>query len=85
MSKTFNPLVAQKLREARERAHLSQEEVATALHIRQQAYSKYETGTAGIPLRKLLKLCALLSIPVHHMLVLYEDETSDTPVTVEGN
>lgn len=81
MSKTFHPLVAQKLRDARRLAGKSQDDVAGHLHIGQQAYSRYETDT-GIPMRYLSKVCEFLDLSANELVALYNIDA--TPVGVEG-
>ena len=75
MSKTFDPQVAQKLREAREKANVSQSVLAAQLNISQQAYSRYEVDKeaagVGIPIRRLLRLCELLPLDRDEILDLY--------------
>jgi transcriptional regulator with XRE-family HTH domain len=78
MSKTSNPIVAQKLIEERKRAGKTQKQVAAHLGIAQQAYSRYETCDAGIPIRKLLRFCKYVGIPANDLLMHYEEEELQT-------
>ena len=52
----------QRIIEARKKSGLSQTQVAEALLITQQQYSRYEKGTNEIPIRYLIKLCELLKV-----------------------
>lgn len=57
-----------RLIEARKKAGLSQTQVANALQITQQQYSRYEKGDNELPLRYLVMLCSLLSISADWIL-----------------
>lgn len=74
----YTPPLARKLRELRKAAGESQETIAAYLGVGQQAYSKYETGTTEIPIRKLIKFCTRVNVPLDVFLPLYRE-----PVTLE--
>ena len=74
MSKTSHTLVAQKLRALRKAANKSQFDVAHHLGIGQQAYSSYETGRVGIPIRSLIKICDYFAVDMETFLLLYGAE-----------
>lgn len=54
--------------------HLTQTEIAHALHISQRSYSHYETGTREIPLEILISLCDYYHVSADYIL-----ERSDNP------
>ena len=61
-----------RLIEARKKAGLSQTQIANALQIPQQQYSRYEKGTNDLPIRYLVPICNLLSISSDWLLGLTE-------------
>ena len=69
-----------RLIEARKNAGLSQTQVANALQIPQQQYSRYEKGTNDLPIRYLVSICNLLSISSDWLLGLTE-----TPIVSKDN
>lgn len=56
------------IREIREDHNLTQEDVAKVLGIKQQAYSRYETGENEIPIRYLLVLCDYYQVSADYLL-----------------
>lgn len=53
---------------ARKQAGITQEEMAKLLDITQPAYSYYEKGEKPIPLKKIQKICEILSISMKALL-----------------
>ena len=51
--RTFATNIAMRLRSARERASLSQKQVADQLHVTPQAYGNWERGARGVPIELL--------------------------------
>ena len=45
-----------RLRDIREDKDLTQQQLATQLHIRQNTYSQYENGQRGLPMDMLIRL-----------------------------
>lgn len=60
--------------EARKKVGLSQTQIATALMIPQQQYSRYETGDNEIPIRYLIQLCQILKVSADWILGISQDE-----------
>lgn len=60
--------------EARKKAGLSQTQVATALMIPQQQYSRYEKGDNEIPIRYLIQLCQTLKVSADWILGISQEE-----------
>ena len=58
----------QRLRDLREDADLSQEEVGKILGILQTVYSRYERGVQNIPLEHLLKLADFYGTSTDYLL-----------------
>lgn len=69
-----------RLTEARKKAGLSQTQIANALQIPQQQYSRYEKGANDLPIRYLVPICNLLSISSDWLLGLTE-----TPMISKDN
>lgn len=57
-----------KLRELRLSHSYSQAELAYILCIRQEQYSKYESGVRELPLHLLVKLCTLYKVSADYIL-----------------
>lgn len=57
-----------KLRELRLSHSYSQAELAYILCIRQEQYSKYESGVRELPLHLLIKLCTLYKVSADYIL-----------------
>ena len=57
-----------RLRDLREDADLTQNQVAQYLNISQTGYSKYETGKNGIPTQVLIALAAFYGTSVDYLL-----------------
>lgn len=60
--------ISKNLRKARERAGLSQAEVAEKLELTSQGYGYYENGNRVIGLEYLLSLPAILGVPITSLL-----------------
>ena len=69
-------LTACRLRELREKHHLSQQKVADHLGISRTAYNKYESGAIR-PTRKLERLAALFGVSADYILGRTEDFPAD--------
>lgn len=54
--------------EARKKSGLSQTQVANALMIPQQQYSRYEKGDNELPIRYLIQLCELYNVSADWVL-----------------
>ena len=62
--------MANRLRDLREDAGLTQNQVAQYLNMSQTGYSKYETGENDIPTRVLIALAAFYVTRVDNILVI---------------
>ena len=62
--------------EARKKAGLSQMQIAEALMITQQQYSRYEKGTNELPIRYLIQICKLLKVSSDWILGINESTTT---------
>lgn len=54
---------SQQLVTLRQAAGISQEQLATQLHVSRQAVSKWENGTAVPDLDKIIQIAAILQVP----------------------
>ena len=57
-----------RITEARKKSGLSQTQVANALMIPQQQYSRYEKGDNELPIRYLIQLCELYQVSADWIL-----------------
>ena len=57
-----------RLRELREDNDLTQKELADYLHIQQNTYSQYETGTRQLPLEALIQLALYYHTSTDYLL-----------------
>lgn len=57
-----------RLKELRKKNSYSQAEIAYILCIRQEQYSKYESGTRELPLHLLIKLCKIYKVSADYIL-----------------
>lgn len=64
--------------EARKKAGLSQTQVANALMIPQQQYSRYEKGDNELPIRYLTQLCQILKVSADWVLGISDNEIINT-------
>jgi len=62
------------IRDVRERANLTQAEVAKALDITQSSYSYYEIGRRDIPTETLIKLAKYHKTSVDYLLGLTDND-----------
>ena len=62
-----------RLRELREDNDLTQKALADFLHIRQNTYSQYETGTRQLPLEALISLASYFSTSTDYLLGLTDE------------
>ena len=60
--------MANRLRDLREDADLTQSQVASYLNMSQTGYSKYETGENDIPTRVLIRLAAFYGTSIDYIL-----------------
>ena len=60
--------MANRLRDLREDANLTQNQVAQYLNMSQTGYSKYETGENDIPTRVLIALAAFYGTSIDYIL-----------------
>lgn len=65
--------IAKRIRQAREEAHLSQEELAEAVGVSDKSISAYEKGRANPPLNKLKMIAQSTSHSLHY----FTDENID--------
>ena len=78
MDKSVEKAVGERMRAARKRMGMSQRDIADRLNWGLRTYSRFETGEARIPERKLPRLAEVLE--VSDMWLLYgDDEKSDIP------
>lgn len=63
-SKSYRQII----RELREDADLSQDDVAKLLKTTQQMYSRYENGTCELPIRHLNTLCDFYGVSSDYIL-----------------
>lgn len=67
-------IVIQNLRKIRIERGCSQMDIAEALDITQQQYSRYETGQNEIPVRHVITLCKFYGISSDWLLGLTDDK-----------
>jgi len=58
----------ERIREERERAHLTQQEMADMLGINRRTYSSYEIGTRGLPVEVLVQLADIFETSTDYLL-----------------
>lgn len=58
----------QKIRDLREDADLTQQQVAEELGTSQTMYARYERGANELPLRHLVRLCRLYNVSADYIL-----------------
>ncbi len=58
----------QKLRDLREDADMTQQQVAEVLGTSQTMYARYERGANELPIRHLIRLCALYQVSADYIL-----------------
>lgn len=57
-----------KIRELREDKDLTQKQIAMILHTSQRVYSRYETGSAKMPIHHLKTLCEFYQVSADYIL-----------------
>ena len=57
-----------RLKEVRENRQLTQEKVASLLHVQQNTYSQYENGVRQIPIYLLVELAKFYNVSVDYLL-----------------
>ena len=65
----------QHIRDLREGADLTHQELATLLHVSQMTYSRYENGALDIPSSALIALARFYKTSVDYLLDLTNDRT----------
>lgn len=76
MAMTTNKEAAMRIRDLREDHDLTQEEVATYLHIKQNTYSQYENGQRQLPIACLMALAKLYKTSTDYILGLTDEQSS---------
>lgn len=64
----FSGILAERIRQLRRDKDYSQQFMANALNISQNAYSKLESGKTPIHLDRLYEVCVLLDINIYELL-----------------
>ena len=64
-----------RLRELRENNSKTQVELAAYLHIKQNTYSQYESGTRQIPIDLLIRIAEYYGVSVDYILELTDVDT----------
>lgn len=57
-----------RIKELREDHDLTQAQIAMVLHTTQRVYSRYETGTAKMPIHHLISLCEFYRVSADYIL-----------------
>lgn len=65
-----------RIRDLREDADLSQEQLAKLLNVSQTTYSRYETGKLDIPTQSLIKLAKYYSTSIDYLVNLTNIKTA---------
>lgn len=73
ISKGDNYFMRMRLKDLREDADLSQNDISTVLSIKQNTYSQYETGQRQISLGSLIKLALFYNTSVDYILGITDD------------
>ena len=71
----MEPLRYERIRNLRIDRDLTQETVASFLHIKQNTYSQYETGTLNYPLEVVVALAGFYNTSVDYLLGLSDERT----------
>lgn len=74
--------VAQRVRSLRLAQAMTQEELATALGVKRESVSRYESGERAITIALLLDIAAALGLPVSTFLPLAQPEDSSLALVV---
>lgn len=83
--KEINVEVGLRIKEARERAELTQERFAELIELGPKSVSALERGTVGISLTTLKRICSVLSIPSDQILFgsIEKNDVSDLTIRLE--
>lgn len=65
----------QRIRDLREDADLTQQELADLLNVSQTTYSRYESGSIDIPSLALIKLAQFYNTSVDYLLGISKDKS----------
>lgn len=65
----------QRIRDLREDADLTQQQLADLLNVSQTTYSRYESGAIDIPSLALIKLAQFYNTSVDYLLGITKDKT----------
>lgn len=63
----------ERLKEIRKDKDLTQEDIAKVLNIKQEQYSRYESGKRDIPVYYLIKLAEYYAVSVDYLLTLTDN------------
>ena len=63
-----------RIRDLREDADLTQQQVATVLGTSQTMYARYERGANELPIHHLIKLCSLYNVSADYILGLSDTQ-----------
>ena len=66
---------AMRLKDLREDADMTQQQMADLLHVRQNTYSQYENGQRQIPIASLIVVAKYFQVSTDYLLGLTEIET----------
>ena len=61
-------MIYENIRNLREDADKTQQEIADYLHVKQTTYSKYELGKINIPIEVFIKLADFYNVSVDYLL-----------------
>lgn len=70
----IEPLRYERIRNLRIDRDLTQQEIAEVLHIKQNTYSQYETGTLNYPLEVVVSLAQFYGTSVDYLLGLTDEQ-----------
>ena len=70
----IEPLHYERIRNLRIDRDLTQQEIAEVLHIKQNTYSQYETGTLNYPLEVVAALAQFYGTSVDYLLGLTDEQ-----------
>ncbi len=73
-----------RIRDLREDHDLTQAQVATYLHIKQNTYSQYENGQRQLPLTCLMALAKLYKTSTDYILGLTDEQSSHRQVVSDA-
>lgn len=67
MKINVNEVFPKRLKELRRQSGLTQSEIATKLHIRQQSYARYEFGTGEPNMQTLYELSEIFGVSIDYL------------------